>query len=223
MVGGLLNVEVNKGGCRQLIWGGLTLPRRNISLRSGVRWTQRKRWGDNATFLLFWPLKVQMTLGGSVKCLKLITKSVLRSLLFIGAIGLRHPVAVLDHFLHPSSLLWDENACVSHLPRVDGVESSTQQIWPWPCDLDPRNLWSWPTTFALDPDTCTLWPWPLINDNGPCNLWPWPLWPWPWPSWPWPRTTFSDTRLKTRIFKFFTLVTLTFDLWPWPSTLFEIW
>ncbi len=58
----------------------------------------------------------------------------------------------------------------------------------------------------------------LQNEN-PCvshlpRLWPWPLRPWPW-------TTFSDTKLKTRIFTFLTLVTLTFDLWRSNSS--EIW
>ncbi len=84
----------------------------------------------------------------------------------------------------------NENACVVHLLWVDKAES-------------------FPRKFDLD-----LWPWPCDLD-----LWHWPLWPWPWPLWPWPWTTFSHTRLKTRILTFLTLVT--FD--PWPSNLSEIW
>ena len=84
-----------------------------------------------------------------------------------------------------SQKIINENTPVSHLPRVNGVQSS-------------------PNKFDLDLD--------------PCDLWPWPLWPWPWHSWLWPWTTFSGTRLKTRIFTFLTLVTLTFDLWPMTLT-----
>ena len=42
---------------------------------------------------------------------------------------------------------FNENARMSHLPPVHGVENSPQQIWPWP----------WPMTFDLDP--CDIWPW----------------------------------------------------------------
>ena len=88
------------------------------------------------------------------------------------------------------NLFLNENAHVSHLPRVDGVER-------------------FPYKFYLDPMTLTY-------DIDPCDLWPWPLWP--WPSWPWPLTTLSDTgifnsEVKTRFWA------LDLDLWPWPTTL----
>ncbi len=78
-------------------------------------------------------------------------------------------------------------------------------------DLDPQP---WPTILNID-----LWPWPLKSLTLIHDLKLWPLWP--WPLWPW--TTISDTKLKTEIFTFLMLVTLTFYLWPWPSNSSEIW
>ena len=52
--------------------------------------------------------------------------------------------------------MYNENALVSHLPRVDGVQNSPNNF-----DLNPVTL-----TYDLD-----LWPW---------WPWPWPLRPWPW-------------------------------------------
>ena len=113
-----------------------------------------------------------------------------------------------------------ENARMSQLPRVDGVESFTfnkfyLNIQPWP-------LWSLTLTYDLDLDQCDLdldphnlnirlWPLrPLTLTYDP-DLWPWPLWPWPWPSWPWPRTTFFILGWKLEFSHFL-------PWWPWPLT-----
>ncbi len=80
---------------------------------------------------------------------------------------------------------------MSHLPQVNGVQN-----FPNNFNLDTTTL-----TFDfcdLDPDELDLRPLTLTYDLDPLDIDPW--------------TTFSDTRLKTGIFTFLTLVTLTFDL-----------
>ncbi len=91
-------------------------------------------------------------------------------------------------------MIW-KRLCVA-APASRWVESSPQQIWPWPCNLDLQSLTLTLATLHLD-----------LQPRR------WCLGPWSW-------TAFSDTRLKTSIFTFLTLVALTFDLWPWPS---KIW
>ncbi len=102
------------------------------------------------------------------------------------------------------------------------------QKWKRPCVVPPASWWG----RKLPPTNLTFTVATLTYDLDPCDLWPWP-WPfrpltydldlWPWPLWTWAWIVFSDTRLKTGIFTFLTLVTLTFDLWPWPSNSSKIW
>ncbi len=68
------------------------------------------------------------------------------------------------------SIKLNENASVSHLPRVDGVESSP----PNKCDLDLRPVTL--TTFNLDLCDLDLWPLFLILGWKPDFLHFWPFW-----------------------------------------------
>ncbi len=100
------------------------------------------------------------------------------------------------------------------------------RTWPWP---------SWPWLWTISrtgvngvENSCNNFD--LYHVSLTYNLLPWPMWPlimtysfdlrtWPWSSWPSLWTIFSDTRLKTRNFKCFKLMTLIFDLRPWTSIL----
>ena len=115
----------------------------------------------------------------------------------------------------------NQNACVSHLPRVDGVQNSPNNF-----DLNPVTLTydicSWPTTLTLV--TLTLdhlfwnkaenWTGSLTYDlcSSPATL---------------TLVTLTLDHLfwnKAENWIFFTFLTLvTFDLWLWPSDPFEIW
>ena len=85
--------------------------------------------------------------------------------------------------------------------QVDTV-TLTYNLWPWPCDLWPFNLvmLTMESSLKIEMLHFDLDLQPLTLTSVTLTL-----------------TLFPDTKLKTGIFTFLTLVALTFDLWPCPT------